>query len=51
MSNVEQADGKSKRSGDYHSFIKKRKRRIERRKAKIDPESAPTYNRLKGFET
>lgn len=46
----EQADGKSKRGNGCHQFLKKRKHRIERRKAKKDPESQPTYTKYKGWE-
>ena len=51
MSNTEQADGKSKRASGYHQFLKKRKHRLERRKAKRDPEQPATYTRYKGWET
>jgi|APGre2960657404_1045060.scaffolds.fasta_scaffold878139_1 hypothetical protein len=51
MSNCEQADGKSTRGGGYHQFLKRRKNRVERRKAKRDPEAAPTYRRYAGWET
>ena len=51
MSNCEQADGKSKRGNGYHQFLKRRKNRIERRKANRNPESPPAYNRYAGWET
>lgn len=51
MINCEQADGKSQRGGGYHQFLKRRKNRVERRKAKRDPEAAPTYRRYAGWET
>jgi len=51
MSNCEQADGKSKRGDGYHQFLKRRKNRIERRKAKRDPDATPTYRRYSGYET
>jgi len=39
------------RSGSgFHRFLKKLKNQFERRKAKKDPESAPTYNKHKGWE-
>lgn len=47
----EQADGKSKRKNDYHSFLKKSKNKKERRKCNIDPEVQPTYGKYKGYET
>jgi hypothetical protein len=50
MKNCEQADGESKGHG-YHGFLKKRKRRIERRKAKKNPEEPPTYGKYNGYET
>ena len=49
---VEQADGRSTgRVGSYHRFIKRRKNRVERRRAKADPEYPPTYGRYAGYET
>lgn len=45
----EQADGSGK-SG-YHKFLKKHKRRIERRRAKRDPECPPGYGKYSGYET
>jgi hypothetical protein len=47
----EQADGKSRRAGGGHQFIKRKKRRIERRKAKANPEAAPTYGKYRGWES
>lgn len=41
----EQADGR--RPSDR----KKVKRRKERRRAKLDPEGAPTYKNFKGYQT
>lgn len=51
MALTEQADGHSKRGSGYHQFIKKRKIRTERRRAKIDPQVVPTYRRYRGWET
>jgi len=51
LPSVEQADGESKRSGDYHQHLKKRKARLERRRAKQDPEAPPGYGRYRGWET
>lgn len=55
MKLVEKADGKSKagkrRKSNYHRFLKKEKNKIERRKAKSDPECAPTYGVYRGWET
>jgi hypothetical protein len=48
---AEQADGKGRRAGDWHSFIKRQKRREERRKAKRDLDYRPIYNRYCGWET
>ena len=45
----EQADGAS--GGHYHRFIKKHKLRIERRRAKRNPECIPTYRKYSGYET
>lgn len=47
----EQADGKSRRAGGGHQFIKRKKRRIERHRAKKNPETPPAYNRYRGWET
>lgn len=44
----EQADGYSGRS--YHRFLKIRKRRLERHKAKRNPECLPTYGKYSGYE-
>ena len=49
--NTEQADGKSKRGDGYHQFLKIRKRRIERRRAKRDPGCQPLYGKYEGWET
>jgi len=51
IAQVEQADGHSKHGGAYHQFIKRRKRRNERRRAKQDPECLPAYNRFRRYET
>lgn len=47
---VEKADGSSHKS-NYHRFLKKRKNRLERKKAKCDPETQPTYGKYYGYET
>ena len=49
---VEQADGHSygNHKGSYHGFLKKLKARFERRKAKLNPQSAPTYGKYEGWE-
>jgi len=46
---TEQADGESGTA--YHRFLKKHKRRLERRRAKIDPEAPPRYGKYRGYET
>jgi hypothetical protein len=51
MSQPEQADGHSKRASSHHQFIKKRHVRLERRKAKKDPEVQPTYRKYQGWES
>ena len=48
---TEQADGKSKRGNGYHQYLKKRKAKLERRKANQDPGSSPSYGKYKGWET
>lgn len=48
---VEQADGHSKRPNAYHQYLKKRKHRLERRKANRDPEAPATYTKYAGYET
>ena len=48
---VEQADGGGHRAGSCHSYLKKIKRRIERRRAKKDPECTPGYGKYRGYET
>jgi hypothetical protein len=45
----EQAD---MRGGDaYHAHLKKSKARFERRKAKLDPTTPPTYGKYRGYES
>ena len=34
----------------YRQHLKKSKKRMERRKAKLDPEAQPTYKKYKGWE-
>ena len=52
MGKVEQADGRgSKRKGSFHTHLKKQKRRVERRKAKTNPECPPAYGKYSGYET
>jgi len=48
---TEQADGKSKHGNGYHQFLKKRKARLERRKANRYPEASPKYGKYHGWET
>ncbi len=45
---VEQADGYS--GGNWHKFLKRKKRRKERHKAKRNPECLASYNKYKGYE-
>ena len=47
----EQADLKCGNASGYHRFIKKQKLRIERRRAKQNPECAPAYSRYAGWES
>ncbi len=47
--NVEQADGRS--DTNYHKFLKQQKVRVERRRAKRNPECPPGYGRYRGYET
>jgi len=50
MGGFEKADGKSKRAGGYHQWLKRQKARIERRRAKRDPECRPGYGKYRGWE-
>jgi len=43
-----QADGYS--GSKFHRFIKMQKRRLERRKAKRNPECLSTYGKYRGYE-
>lgn len=43
------ADGRS--GGKYHRFVKKQKNRLERRRAKRNPECIPGYNKHNGWES
>lgn len=45
---VEQADGYS--GSKYHSWLKVQKRRLERHRAKRDPEVQPGYGKYRGYE-
>ena len=51
VAKVEQADGKSTHPNGYHKFLKRKKVRLERRRAKENPECIPAYNRYQGYET
>lgn len=46
---VEQADVHTRRPNAARQFVKKKKRRIERRRARQDPEVQPTYNKYGGW--
>lgn len=46
---IEAADGES--GGSWHRWIKRAKRRFERRKAKRDPGCVSTYGRYRGYES
>jgi hypothetical protein len=46
----EQADGRSRRAGQYHQLLKRRVNRTERHRAKRDPECRPCYGRYQGYE-
>jgi hypothetical protein len=50
---VEQADKRSKdgRDSKAHVSLKKQKARIERRRAKKDPETPPAYGKYDGYQT
>ena len=41
----------STRSNGYHAFLKRQKVRIERRRAKRDPECVPGYGKYQGWES
>jgi len=43
---IEQADG----SGSRKKTLKKRKARVERRKAKVNPEIEPGYKKFRGYQ-
>ena len=52
---IERHMDKVKRGGEHPAFdarrfSEKQKKREERRKAKIDPECQPTYNKYQGWE-
>lgn len=47
----EQADGRSKRPNGYHQWLKRQKHRLERHRAKQNPECNPGYGRYRGYET
>lgn len=37
--------------GSFHGLLKRWKARLERRKAKKDPETNPGYGKYRGYET
>jgi hypothetical protein len=39
------------RSKSYHQWIKRQKMRLERRRAKHDPECKPGYDKYDGYES
>jgi len=41
----------TKHGKSYHWYLKRRKARLERRRAKHDPECPPGYRRFRGYET
>lgn len=48
---IEQADGWNRgRKSGYHQWLKKHKRRQERRRAKKDPQCVPAYKKYNGYE-
>jgi len=51
LGSVNQADGHHGRAHGSHQFLKRRKHRLERRLAKLDPENPPSYGKYKGYET
>lgn len=51
MNFIEKADGRSKRSGGYHQWLKQKKARSERKKARKNPDCQPTYGKYTGWET
>jgi hypothetical protein len=46
-----QADGRRGRARGYHQYLKKQKAKVERRRAKKDPECVPMYGKYLGWET
>lgn len=48
---VAQADWHGTRASSYHQFLKRRKRRLERHKANLDPEAPATYTKYSGWES
>lgn len=45
----EKADGWV--AGNYHRFLKRQKNRIERKRAKQNPECVPAYGKHRGWES
>lgn len=50
MKLITQADGRSRRAGGFRQFLKCRKNRTERRRARRDVECVPAYNRFSGHQ-
>lgn len=51
IAKVQQADGSSNLSPRYHRLLKHYKRRLERPRAKQDPECLPGYGKYRGYKT
>jgi len=55
IAKVEQADAKGpdwrNRGRTYHRFLKRRKVRLERRRANAMPDCQPAYGKYRGWET
>lgn len=52
MGKVAQADGRgSKGKKSKHTHLKKQKRRVERKRAKLKPDCQPAYGKYSGYET
>jgi len=50
MREFKQADSKTSRARSYKSWLKKAKRRHERRRAKRKPDCNPAYGKYRGYQ-
>lgn len=48
---INQADNRNNKGSRYHRYLKIAKVRLERRRAKRNPQCLPTYRKYDGYES